>query len=83
MPIEEIANLRGISVGTVISHLERLIAAGEEIDLAYLKPSDDRFEKIKSAFQKSGGMNLSPVRGIIGEQFSYEELRIVRLFLQN
>jgi ATP-dependent DNA helicase RecQ len=80
--IEEIASLRGVSAETIISHIEKLVRSGEVIDIDYLKPSSERFAPIKTAFQGSGGLALWPVRELLGEQFSYEELKIARLFLK-
>jgi ATP-dependent DNA helicase RecQ len=81
MPIEKIAKTRGMTIGTITSHLEKLAASGEEIDIEYLRPPAKKMEKIKSAFQNSGGTALSPVREILGEEFSYDELRVARLFI--
>lgn len=82
MSIEKIAKVRKMTAGTITSHLEKLAAAGEEIDIEYLRPPAKKMEKIKSAFQKSGGTALSPVREILREEFSYDELRVARLFLK-
>jgi len=81
LPIEKIAEKRMLAPSTIAGHLEKLIAAGEKLDINYLKPPPERFEKIKKAFQKSGGLNLSPVREILGEEYSYDELRFARMFL--
>lgn len=81
MPMDKIAKARKMTVGTITSHIEKLVAAGEEIDIEYLRLPAKKMEKIKSAFQKSGGTALSPVREILGEEFSYDELRMARLFL--
>ena len=81
MSLEEIANSRGLALATVLAHVEKLISAGEEIDIEYLRPPVDKMVRIKDAFQKSGGMSLAPVKGILGEDFSYEEIRVARLFL--
>jgi ATP-dependent DNA helicase RecQ len=81
MPIDKIAKARKMTVGTITSHIEKLVAAGEGIDIGYLRPPAKKMDKIKAAFQKSGGMALSPVREILGEEFSYDELRVARLFL--
>ena len=83
MSIEKIASMRGVAARTIASHIEKLVSTGEKIDIDYLKPSVEKFEKIKAAFQKSGGTALSPVREMLGEQFSYEELRIARLFIKS
>jgi ATP-dependent DNA helicase RecQ len=80
--VEKIAQIRGITAGTITAHIEKLAGAGEKIDISHLRPPANKLEKIKSAFQKSGGTALSPVREILGEKFSYDELRIGRLFLQ-
>jgi ATP-dependent DNA helicase RecQ len=82
MSIENIASMRGLSVGTIAAHIEKLVNTGEKIDIDYLRPSVERFETIKVAFQKSGGTALSPVREMLGGQFSCEELRIAGLFIK-
>jgi len=81
LPIKEMAKARGLTEGTIISHLEKLIKRGEKFDLEYLKPPAGRFAKIKNAFAESGDFSLSPVREILGDSFSYGELRLGRLFL--
>lgn len=86
--LEQIATERNLTLGTIISHLEKL--TGEKVldpsfDLRYLKPEQNRFEKIKtvlkSVSEKDGKILLSPAREILGEDFSFEELRLARLFL--
>jgi ATP-dependent DNA helicase RecQ len=81
VPIEQIARMRSLSITTIMSHIEKLLRFGEKIDIDYLRPSVEKFAKIEAAFQKSGGTALSPVREMLGEQVSYEELRIARLFI--
>ncbi|MBM4302393.1 MAG: DNA helicase RecQ [Deltaproteobacteria bacterium] len=83
MSIEEMASLRGVSAWTIMSHIEKLVSAGEQIDIDYLRPAVEQFEAIKAAFQKSGGTALFPVREMLGEQFSYAELKIARLFIKS
>ena len=82
MSLEKMASMRGLSAGTVAAHIEKLVSSGEKIDINYLRPSVEKFDKIKAAFQQSGGTALSLVREMLGEQFSYEELRLARLFLK-
>lgn len=79
--IEEIVEKRGDTKGTIINHLEKLVQAGEKINLARIKPKEEKFKIIKAAFEKSGGKKLSPVKEILGEDYSYDELKIARLFL--
>ncbi|MFH1744627.1 MAG: DNA helicase RecQ [bacterium] len=81
MPIEEISSKRGFTAGTIVTHIEKLIATGEKLDIAYLNSGGERFEKIKKAFQRSGDTKLLPVREILGDDYSYDEIRFARLFL--
>jgi ATP-dependent DNA helicase RecQ len=81
MPIDKIAKARKMTVGTITSHIEKLVASREKIDIEYLRPPAKKMEKIVRAFQQSGGTALSPVREILGDEFSYDELRVARLFI--
>jgi ATP-dependent DNA helicase RecQ len=83
MSIEKMASMRGLAAGTIAAHIEKLVNSGEKIDIDYLRPPVEKFEKIKAAFQKSGSIALSPVLEMLGEPFSYEELRIARLFIKS
>ena len=82
LPIDEIAEQRGLAQSTVIGHLERLITAGEDLDIDHLMPPPERLAKIKAAFQHSDTPSLFPVRESLGEDFTYEELRLVRMHLR-
>ena len=83
MSIEKMANLRGLAAGTIAAHIEKLASSGEKIDIAYLRPPVEQLETIKAAFRKSGGTALSPVLEMLGEPFSYAELKIARLFIKS
>lgn len=81
MPIAEIAYRRSLTPGTILSHIEKIVEAKGAIDLDWLKPSGERFEKIAAAFLSSGQTALSPVRALLGDEYSWDELRLARLFL--
>ena len=81
LPIDEIATRRGLTAGTIIGHLERLIEAGEKVDITYLMPAPAHLAKIKSAFENSGSGKLAPVQEILGQEYSYREIRLVRAYL--
>ncbi|MCY4529557.1 MAG: DNA helicase RecQ [Chloroflexi bacterium] len=81
LSIDEIATQRGISAGTVVGHLERLAAHGEEIDVrGQLDP--ERFNLIKLELERSETPWLSAIRDALGDGYSFEEIRLVRLQLQ-
>ncbi|MFZ2188390.1 MAG: DNA helicase RecQ, partial [Candidatus Moraniibacteriota bacterium] len=81
MSLGRIASERKLSLATIIAHIEKLKESGEEIEIEHLRLPEKRFQEIKAAFEKSGGALLSPVLNILGEDYSYEELRVARLFL--
>jgi ATP-dependent exoDNAse (exonuclease V) alpha subunit len=90
LSIREMAQKRGITEGTILEHLEKLVQEGKVNalrELAHLKPQAKRFEKMKTAFdavcKETGEMKLTPVREILGESFNFEELRLARLFLKS
>lgn len=83
----EVASERGVTLGTVVSHLEKLVAEKklDPDDVVHLKPEKKRFEAIARAFErvekKEGKMLLSPTLSILGSGYDFEELRLARLFL--
>ena len=79
--IEMVAKTRGFKPGTIVCHLEKLKLAGEKMDLDRFRPDRERFENIKQAFEKTKGWKLSPVKEILGDNYSYDEIRIAKLFL--
>ncbi len=81
MSIDEVARQRGLVKSTIVGHLERLIQAGEDLDLRPLMPPPARFEKIRAAFEESGDTLLSPVKALLGYDYSYDEIRLARIFL--
>ena len=82
MPIKKIAAARKFKEGTIIVHIEKLILSDENIDISYLKPHPKRFEKIKEAFEKCGDEKLKPIFKLLKEEYSYDEIRIAKLFLK-
>ena len=81
LTLNEIATQRGLSPGTVIGHLERLAAHGERIDVSrQLEP--ERFDSIRQEIERSETSWLSEIRDALGDGYSYDEIRLVRLHLQ-
>ena len=79
LTIAEIAQRRGISDQTVLAHLERLTDEGKAPDLTYLMPEMRRYERIARALADSDDGKLRSVRESLGDDYSYEELRLVRM----
>ena len=79
LSIEEVARRRGLAKPTVIGHIERCLEAGEQLDISPWLPSSERRLRIEAAFRETESMLLGKTRERLGEGYSYEELRLVRL----
>ncbi len=77
--------MRNLSQDTILNHLEKLCAQNDVslAQISYLKPPPDRFHPIATAFQKTNTTLLNPVKEILGDSYTYPELRLTRLFLKN
>ena len=80
--VGEVAQQRGISQKTVLTHMERLTDEGESFDITHLMPPERRYLRIARAFRAVNGERLTPVMDRLGGAFTYEELRLVRLHLR-
>lgn len=83
LSIAEMAKRRGLVASTIMGHIEKLQRADPALNLDYLRPESTRLAVIAAAFKKTGGLSLSPVREILGEEYSYDELRLARMFLSS
>jgi ATP-dependent DNA helicase RecQ len=83
LSLERIALMRRLSVGTVLQHLEKALDQGKRLEVSHVtSPSPERLARIGAAFQKTGSDMLTPVRILLGEEFSYDEIRVARLLLK-
>ena len=88
MSIKDVEVSRGLVVDTIMGHIEKIKQNDPSWDISRLRSeiSNSNFEKIATVFQKvgyqeGGARPLSPVKAILGGAYSYEEIRLVRLFL--
>lgn len=86
--LKEIAKARELTVGTIVGHIETLLERDKDFDVSRLRDdfSPTRLKKIMAAFTKvgvleGGGRPLSPVKNILGDDFSFDEIRMARLLL--
>ncbi|MEI6498478.1 MAG: DNA helicase RecQ [bacterium] len=82
MSIEEISLMRGLAPTTISSHLEKIIANDPLIDIDYLRPDQETYDEISTAFRQTTLDALSPAYNLLNDKYKYEELRLVRIFLQ-
>ena len=83
LPLMEIAKIRGFALSTIVSHLERICARDMALDIEYLRPEKEKFLEMAGAFRETTTDALSPAFEYLNKKYSYEELRIVRMFLMN
>ena len=82
--IATVAKMRGRTEGTILKHLESLRALGKLPiqDIRHLaRVSEQAIAEIHDAFRELDTDKLSPVFEKLGGQYSYDELRIARMLL--
>ena len=79
--VEEIARQRNLTPGTVMSHLIELIEAGEAIDVEELV-QPEHYEVIVDALLQVGSDALRPIKDFLGDEYSYDEIRLVRAWMR-
>ena len=77
--IEEIANLRKLTVGTILSHFTKLIQ-DKAVSINDIMP-EDKIEALTMAFYGYKEESLSPMKEQLGDAFSWEELRMFKASL--
>ena len=82
LTVSQIAEQRGLAATTILGHLERISDQGEILDLTHLLPPSERLDQIELAFRTCGSVFLHPVWEYLGPDFTYDELRLVRIHLR-
>jgi len=82
IPVAKIAKNQNVQAATIVNHIEKMIDAGEIIDLDYLKLPSDRYEAMKKAFKKIGDEKLKPVFEYLNGKYDYDELRLARVLIR-
>ena len=76
MSLEKIAEARELTINTIIGHLCFLAEKGLGVNIDKLvKP--ERQKKIMAVVKKIGADKLTPIREALGEEYSYDEIKLV------
>jgi hypothetical protein len=82
--IEAVARERGLTIGTIVSHIERLVnekKLNAQTDLAHIAEGwDEHMSEIHTAFDKLGADALAPIFQHFSGKIPYETLRLARVF---
>jgi ATP-dependent DNA helicase RecQ len=74
--LEEIAQLRGRKISTVVAQVADLLEKGEtEFQPQWVEPA--KVEQIRAACARCGTEWLKPVKDALGESFTFDEIRLV------
>jgi len=84
-PFEGIIATRGMTGGTIVGHIEKLLEQKQlsQSDITYLQEdiqSPEALKEIHKAFKKKKTDKLAPVHRALQGKYSYDELRFARLF---
>jgi ATP-dependent DNA helicase RecQ len=79
--VEEIAMERNLKPITILYHLIELAEAGEAIEIDRLV-QPEHYNVILDALHEIGDDLLKPVKEFLGDEYSYEEIRLVRALLR-
>lgn len=86
-PLGLIAKERGMTVGTIVTHFEKLHQMGEMTldQVAELSPKKvlDSLDAIGDAFQKAKTTSLTPVFKKFKGKYTFDELKLARLLLSD
>jgi len=77
LSVEEIAQKRGFSPRTIITHLSELLEMKQPVDIERLV-SPEQQKLILQAIQSVGAESLKTIREHLGEEYGYEEIQLVR-----
>ncbi len=78
--IRKIAMDRGLTVSTIEGHLAQYIASGElELDRVV---SHEKIDGIARFFQENGEASVTEAKAVLGEKYSFGEIRMVKAFMQ-
>jgi len=81
MSISEASQERRLAASTIVSHLERIILSGTEIDINRYVGQEQQ-DILRIFFAKHGFGNVSPAVNKANGKITYEDARLMRAYLQ-
>ena len=83
LSLSEMVQRRGLASSTIISHIAKLIAQKDlsPDHIEHLRPPLEKYEAIAAAFREIDPPLLSVIKQKLGDDYSYDELHLARIFL--
>ncbi len=79
--ISEMARNRGVVEGTIIQHIITILVQDSSLNIEHLRPDPHRLALIERAIKTAKTSMLGPVKAILGDAYSWEEIKLAKLFL--
>lgn len=77
LTVREIAQKRGLTESTIISHFCELIELNQPVNVnEFVNP--EKQKNISEALNKIGDKFLKPIRDYLGSEYSYDEIKLVK-----
>jgi ATP-dependent DNA helicase PIF1 len=80
--LEEIATILAWKEDTIVRHIEKLLLEREPLDIEYLRPPEEQFDRIAAAFYEHGMEALKPIYDACEGDYTYTDVRLVKLFVE-
>lgn len=81
LTVDVIAEMRDIRPTRVVAHLAELIEMNQEVDINQLVDSESQ-QAIITAIELVGDRSLTPIYQLLGEKYTYDEIKLVRAWLR-
>ncbi len=82
LTLDEMVAKRGKKLGTILAHFEKIKEEDSGFDFSAYKPKPAQLKKILAAFKAEDDTKLSPVYYKLDKKYTYEDIRLARLFLK-
>ena len=78
--VTEIATVKKVMPDTILSHITEAYIQGVHINIASLVSADSQ-QYIRELFKTHGIERLTPIKELVGDQYSYNDLRVVQALM--
>ncbi len=82
VPLDEIAEAKGIEFDELLDEIESIVYSGTKINIDYFineEIDEDRLDDIYQYFKESDTDDLDAAMDVLGEDYTEEEIRLVRI----
>jgi hypothetical protein len=82
MSIADIAQARGLTTSTIMSHIYKLIKEHPDLDIAHLAPDPDLMHRVSTIMDTLTEPGATIIYTALNGEVSYDDIRRCRVFLK-